>query len=147
MEINYREFEKKKSKTKKTCMTSNQNINLVQNYSLYILTNNLSIIIGMQSILEKWEERWVYDIQSIVQTQYQQGFETQRSGDISKATEVKSQLQPLTAESEAPVTLSFDTKTEDGNSVRGKEQSQPQPEYSEALQPCSHLSWIDKQIR
>ena len=69
----------------------------------------------MQSILEKQEERWVYDIQSILQTQYQQGLETQRSGDISKATEAKSQLQPLTAESEAPVTLSVDTKTEDGN--------------------------------
>ena len=43
----------KKRKRKKTCMTSNQNINLVQNNSLYILTNNWSIIIGMQSILEK----------------------------------------------------------------------------------------------
>ena len=77
----------------------------------------------MKSILEKQEERWVYDIQSILQTQYQQGLETQRSGDISKATEVKSQLQPLTAKSEAPITLSVDTKTEDGNSVRVKGQS------------------------
>ena len=42
----------KKRKRKKTCMTSNQSINLVQNY-LYILTNNWSIIIGMKSILEK----------------------------------------------------------------------------------------------
>ena len=30
---------------------------------------------------------------------------------------VKSQLQPLTVESEAPVILSVDTKTEDRNSV------------------------------
>ena len=48
-----------------------------------------------------------YDIQSILQTQYQQGWGTQRSGDISKATEAKSQLQPLTAESEAPVTFKY----------------------------------------
>ena len=33
-------------------------------------------------------------------------------------TKVKSQLQSLTPESEAPVILSVDTKTEDGNSVR-----------------------------
>ena len=32
-------------------------------------------------------------------------------------TKVKSQTQPLTPESEAPIILSVDTKTEDGNSV------------------------------
>ena len=84
----------------------------------------------MKSILEKQEERWVYDIQSILQTQYQQGLETQRSGDISEAgiqdtgmIKVISHLQTLTPESEAPVILTVDTKTEDGNSVRVKGQS------------------------
>ena len=61
---------------------------------------------------------------SILQTWYQQGLETQWSGDISEAgiqdtgmTKVISHLQTLTPESEAPVILTVDTKTEDGNSV------------------------------
>ena len=51
-------------------------------------------------------------------------FPTKGSGDISKVgiqdtsmAKVKSQLQPLTAKSEATVILSVDTKTEDRNSM------------------------------
>ncbi|XP_075646318.1 uncharacterized protein LOC142617376 [Castanea sativa] len=70
--------------------------------------------------------------QSILETENQQGSESQGSRDVPEAgtqkagmTEVKVQLQHVITESEAPATVSTDTKTEDGNSESVKEASLP----------------------
>ena len=59
-------------------------------------------------------------LQSILETENQRGSEIQGSRDVSEAgtqkagmTKVKSQLQHVITESEAPATVSTDTKTED----------------------------------
>ena len=70
--------------------------------------------------------------QSILETENQQGSESQGSRDVPEAgtqkagmTEVKVQLQHVITESEAPATVSTDTKTKDGNSESVKEASLP----------------------
>ena len=59
--------------------------------------------------------------------------------------EVKSQLQPVRAESEALVTLSANTKIKDGNSVYAKKASHPQITQSCAA-PMDHLAMLVKQV-
>ena len=71
-------------------------------------------------------------LQSILETENQRGSEIQGSRDVSEAgtqkvgmTKVKSQLQHVVTESEAPTTISTDTKTKDGNSESVMEASLP----------------------
>ncbi|KAL0007731.1 hypothetical protein SO802_009233 [Lithocarpus litseifolius] len=70
--------------------------------------------------------------QSILETENQQGSESQGSRGVPEAgtqkagmTEIKVQLQHVITESEAPATVSTDTKTEDGNSESVMEASLP----------------------
>ena len=70
--------------------------------------------------------------QSILETENQQGSESQGSRDVSEArtqkacmTEVKSQLQHVVTESEGPAIVTTDTKTKDGNSESVMESSLP----------------------
>ena len=58
-------------------------------------------------------------------------------------TKVKSQLQPLTLESEAPVVLSVDTKTEDGNSVCKGGSS---PSDNSIVAPLDDLEMLSEQV-
>ena len=93
---------------------------------------------------------WTLASGSILQTRYQQGLETQGSGDISEARiqdtgmkKVKSQLQPLSPESEAPIILSVDTKTEDGNSVCKGGNS---PSNNSIMAPLEDLEMLPDQV-
>ena len=58
-------------------------------------------------------------------------------------TKVKSQLQPLTEESEAPIILSVDTKTEDGNSVCNVGSS---PSDNSIVAPLDDLAMLAEQV-
>ena len=58
-------------------------------------------------------------------------------------TKIKSQLQPLTPESEALVILSVDTKTEDGNSVCKGGSS---PSDNSIVAPLDDLEMLSEQV-
>ena len=105
---------------------------------------------GLQALYLSNLEHSIRASGSILQTRNQQGLETQGSGDISEAriqdtgtTKVKSQLQPLTEESEAPKILSVDTKTEDGNSVCKVGSS---PSDNSIVAPLDDLAMLAEQV-
>uniref|UniRef100_A0A2N9GJ48 U1-type domain-containing protein n=1 Tax=Fagus sylvatica TaxID=28930 RepID=A0A2N9GJ48_FAGSY len=88
---------------------------------------------------------------SILETQYQQGFETPGSGDTSEVgiqnagmTEGKSQPQPIRTESEVPTTLNANTKTENGNSESVKEASLPSD--NSVMTPLDNPSVLAEQV-
>ena len=88
---------------------------------------------------------------SILETQYQQGFETPGSGDTSEVgiqnagmTEGKSQPQPIRTESEVPTTLNANTKTENGNSESVKEASLPSD--NSVVTPLDNPSVLAEQV-
>ena len=58
-------------------------------------------------------------------------------------TKVKSRLQPLTEDSEAPIILSVDTKTEDGNSVCKVGSS---PSDNSIVAPLDDLAMLAEQV-